>query len=117
MIDYNCITEVLDNLSGDLEADFLVGLFAAPVDQGNLNLVAGLQEFGDLAHLDRQVVGADLQAEAHLLHVERLGGLAVLLQLLGPLVIVLAPVNDLADWRIGVWRDLHQVEVAFLRYR
>lgn len=57
---------------------------------------------------------ADLEAETHLFHVERFGGLAVLLQLLGALVVVLAPVDDLAHRRCGVRGDFYQIKLALL---
>lgn len=115
LVDYYCITEVFDNFLGDFEADFFVGLLAAPVEQGYLDLMTGFEELRHLVHLDGQVVRADLEAETHLLHVQRLGAFAVLLQLLGALVIVLTPVNYLGDWRIGIRRDLHQIQLALLR--
>ncbi len=74
-----------------------------------------VEEFGNFAHLDRQIMRTDLEAEAHLLHVEGFGSFAVLLQLLGALVIVLAPVNNLSDWRIGIRGNFHQIQIALLR--
>lgn len=59
-------------------------------------------------------MGADLEPEAHLLHVQRLGSLAVFLQLLGALIIVLTPVDDFGNGRIGVWRNLNQIELLLL---
>ena len=93
----------------DLETDFFVGLFAATVDERNFDLMPGLQELGYLAHLDIQVVLADLEAKTHLFHVQGFGRLAVFLKLLGALVIVFTPVNYLTNRRIGVRRNLYQV--------
>lgn len=51
LVDYYCITEILDYLLGFLESDFLMGLFTASVEHGYLDLMAGFQEFSDLVHL------------------------------------------------------------------
>ena len=37
--------------------------------------------------------------------------------LLGLLVVIFAPVNDAGDWRIGVGRDLNEVEPSFFSGR
>ncbi len=47
LIDYYCITEIGDDLVGELKANFLVSLLATPVKDRNLHFVAGLQELGD----------------------------------------------------------------------
>ena len=64
--------------------------------------MTSLQKLGYLAHLDVQIVLANLETETHLLHIKRFGGLAVLLQLLGPLVVELTPIDNFANWRIGI---------------
>jgi hypothetical protein len=114
LIYYYCITEVLNYPLGDLETDFFVSLLATTVDQGNLNFVARFQKFGYLAHLDAEVMSADLEAETHLLQIECLGGLAVLLLLLGPLVVKLAPVDNLTYRRTSVGGDFYQVKSLVL---
>jgi hypothetical protein len=114
---YNyCITETFDNPLGDLEANFLVGLFATPIEEDNLDLMAGFQKFCDLAKFDLQVMGTDLESETHLFHIKRFGGFTVFLQLLSALVVVFAPVDNFADWRIGVGRDFNQIKITLLRY-
>ena len=112
LVDYYCITEILDHLLGFLETDFLMGLFTAPIEYGDLHFMARFQELADLAHLDSQVMIAYLQPEPHLFHIGRFGGLAVLLLLLGLLIVVLAPIDDLAHRRVGIGRYLYQVQVA-----
>ena len=72
--------------------------------------MSSVEELADLAQFDLQVVLADLESDPHLLHIERLGLLAVLLGLLGLLVVILAPVYDAGHWRFGSGRDLDEVE-------
>jgi hypothetical protein len=114
LVDYYCITEVFDYPLGDVEADFLMGLLASPVKQGDFDLVAGFDEFRYLAHLDIEIMLPDLKPEPDLFHIERFSGLTVLLQLLGALVIELAPIDDFANRRIGVRRNLYQIQTLLL---
>lgn len=65
--------------------------------------MAGLEKFRDLVHLDLEIMCANLESKPHLLHIKRLGCLAVLLLLFGALVVILTPIDDFANWRIGIW--------------
>jgi hypothetical protein len=115
LIYYYCTTEVGYDPFGQFETNLFVGLLASAVENRNLYLVSGSQKLGDFTHLDFQIVLADLQAKTHLFEFGGLGSLAVFLQLLGTLVIILTPVDDFADWRIGVGRDLDQIQIPLLR--
>jgi hypothetical protein len=115
LIYYYCITKVLDDLLGDGKADLFVGLLAPPVKEGDFDLVPGLQKFGDLIHFDLEIMGANFEPEAHLFKIQRFRRLAILLLLLSALVVKLSPIDNLANWRIRIWRNFYQVEVAFAR--
>jgi hypothetical protein len=58
-------------------------------------------------------VFADFQAKAHLLHLKSLSGFLVLVLLLGALIVVLAPVDNLGDRRVGVRGNLYQIQPLF----
>jgi hypothetical protein len=58
---------------------------------------------------------ANLETEAHLLHIKNLVVEAIFLSLLCLLVVKLAPVDYLADRRVGIWRNLDKVEFLLLR--
>ena len=57
---------------------------------------------------------ANLEAKTHLLYLEILSILLSLLKLLGPLIIVLSPVNNLGDWWVSIGGDLYQVQLSLL---
>jgi hypothetical protein len=76
--------------------------------------MSSFQKAGDLAQLDFQVVLADFQSKAHLLHFQSFGLLPVLLGLLRFLVIVFTPVNDAGDRRVGIGTDFYQVQSSLL---
>src|SRR4051794_11513774 len=89
-------------------------LLAASEHDGDLDLVAALEEALDVALLGLVVVRVDLQAQPHLLDDgERLvpPGLA---GLLGGLVLELPVVHELADRRPGHGSDLDEVELRVL---
>jgi hypothetical protein len=115
LFNYYYITKVGDDLLGDVEADLFVGLLTAPVKQHYFDLVSGFQKFAGPVELDFQIVGADFQPHSDLFHIQRLGRLAILLLLFSALVVKLAPVNDFGDRRIGVGRNLYQIQLFFLR--
>jgi hypothetical protein len=72
--------------------------------------MSSVEELADLAQFVVQIVASDLQADAHLLHIKRFGLGPVLLGLLGLLIIVFAPVDNAGDRRVGVGRDLDEIE-------
>ncbi len=94
-------------------AQFLVRHFAAPETQGDLHLVAVFQKLEDVAHLDFVVVGVRVGTELDFLDLDDLLLLAGLGFLLLSLVLELAIVHDLANRRVGVWRNFHQIQPGF----
>src|SRR5690606_34514181 len=82
--------------------------------QGHLDLVAILDEPDDVAKLDLVVTLVGPGAELHLLDLDDLLLRPRLVRSLLFLVLELAVVHDPADRRIGVRRDLHQVQTGFL---
>ena len=92
-----------------------MGHLAAAEHDRHLDLVARLEEALDVALLGVVVVLRDLRPELDLPDVDLLLVLARGLLLLDLLVLVLRVVQDAADGRLGVGRDLDQVEVALLR--
>ena len=81
----------------------------------DLHLVAFLEELEDLLHLRVIVVVVDVRTHLDLLDLLRLLLLALLVGLFLGLIFVAADVEELGDRRIGVGRDLDQVEADFLR--
>jgi hypothetical protein len=95
-------------------AHLRAGLLPAAEHDGDLDLVAALEEALDVALLGLVVVRVDLEAQPHLLDDgERLvpPGLA---GLLGGLVLELPVVHELADRRLGHGSDLDEVELRVL---
>ncbi len=91
-----------------------MGQLAAAEAQGDLHLVAFLEEAVHGLGLHVVVVAVDVGPELDLLDLDHLLTLARLGLLLLFLEPELAVVEDLADRRIGVRRDLDQVQPDFL---
>src|SRR6476646_1385533 len=81
---------------------------------GDLHLVAFLDELEDLLHLRVIVVVVDVRTHLDLLDLLRLLLLALLGGLLLGLVFVAADVEELRDRRVGVGRNLDQIEPDLL---
>ena len=93
-----------------LHAKILVRHLAAAEAQGDLHLVALLEEGLDGLHLHLVVVVIDVRAHLDLFDFDDLLLLAGLVGLLLQLVLVASEIDDLDDRRIGLSRDLHQVQ-------
>jgi len=87
-----------------------MGHFSSPIDYCNFNLVSSFQKLAGLLEFDVEVVGADLQPDANLLDLDRFSPAAAFILLFGALVVVFTPVDDFGDRRIGLRRNLDQVE-------
>src|SRR5207302_6717364 len=94
-----------------------VGHLAAAELHRHLDAVALIEELGGTPCLGAQVVGIDLDPEADLLEGLRLLLLLGFALALLDLVLVLAVVEDAADRRDRVRRDLHEVEALLLCQR
>lgn len=57
---------------------------------------------------------ADLETETHLLDFKRFGVAFTLLRLLGALIVIFAPINDLGYRRVSARRNLDQIKALFL---
>lgn len=114
LFDNDCVTEAGNNFICKFETEVFVGKFSPAEENRDFNFVADLQEFVDLTELDTHIVVADFQAQAHLLYIKRLGAAPVFLLLLGALVVVLAPVDNLGHGRVRVRRNLYKVEILLL---
>ena len=91
-----------------------MGHFAAAEPERDFDLVAFLEEPLHRAHLHLVVVVVDHRAELDLLDLDDLlllAGFGLLLLLLEP---ILAVIQDLADRRRGVGRNLDQIEPGLL---
>src|SRR5262245_55479967 len=88
---------------------------ASPETQGDLDLVALLEEPDDRAHFHLIVVNIDVGPHLDLLDLDGALFLARLGGLLLRLVFVFAEIEDLAHRRFGIGRDLDQVETGFRR--
>jgi hypothetical protein len=97
-----------------LHAQLGVRHFTTAEAQGDLHLVAFFEEAGHGLGLHLVVVDVDVRAELDLLELDHLLPLARLVLLLLLLELELAIVQDLADGRIGVRNDFHQVQASFL---
>ena len=99
--------------SQDLHAELGVGHLPTTEHDRELDLVALAEEAHHVLHLRRVVVLVDLGPELHLLD-DDVRGLA--LRLPAPLLLLVdvpAVVHDPTDRRVGVGRDLDQVELLF----
>ena len=85
--------------------------FAAPEEQGDLDLMARLKEFAGPPQFDVHIVLTDFEPHTDLLDVLHLSVAAVTLLLLGALVIVFTPIDDLDDRLFGIGGYLHQIEL------
>jgi hypothetical protein len=56
-------------------------------------------------------VVANLEPEAHLLHIKHFSVSLVNLLLLRFLVVIFAPVDNLDYWWVGIWRYLNQIQL------
>ena len=102
------------DLLEDVHGQMLMRHLAAAEAHGDLDLVALVEEFADLAHLDVVVVVVDAGAHLDLLDLDHplllAGGVGLLLRL----VLELAVVEDLADRRRRGRSDLDEVQAGFL---
>ena len=89
-----------------------MGHFTAAKSQGNLDLVAFLEEPAHRAHLNVVVVIVDAGAHLDLLQLDHFLVLAGFGGFLLFLVFEFAVVHDFADRRVRVRRNLHQVDAG-----
>ena len=100
--------EVVAHALNDLEAEFLVRHLAAAELELNFHLVPLVEEILGMADFREVVVRVDVYAEFDFLHLAN--RMLFVLLLLGEVVAELAEIDDTADGRLGVRRDLHEVE-------
>src|SRR5262249_22776169 len=112
LLDHGDVLQVLGDAGEDGLPDFAVGDLAAPEHHGAAGLVALFQELADGLGLEAVVVLFRLGPRLHFLELHHRLLLLRLAGLLLRLVLELAVVHDLADWRLGHRRDLDQVEAV-----
>ena len=112
LLDGREIAEVLVEAVEQRPAALRVGLLATAEHDRHLDLVLLVEEALDVALLGLVVVVGDLRAQLDLADVDLLLVLARLLGLLLLLVLVLRVVEQAADRRARVRRDLDQVEIG-----
>src|SRR5213083_1204746 len=105
----------LHHLLQHLPAELGVRHLAALEADGDLGLVTLLQEPAHVLELELEVVSLGLGAHLHFLDLDRRLLLARLLQPARLRVLVLAEVHDAADGRLGLRRDLDEVELLGAR--
>ena len=110
------IVRLLTEAGEDPVSDVAVHVLAAPENDRRLHLLSFGEETDDIVLLELVIVLVGLGAELHLLDLDDLLLLLRLLGLLVELVTVLAVVQDAADGRDRVGRNLHQVEPALERH-
>ena len=111
-----CGTELLGELIEQSLAQVRVGHLAAAEEDGELDLVPGVEELRGLSSLGLQVVVVDLRPDADFFQLDDVLMLAGLALLAALFVAVLAVVHEPADRRHGIWRNLDQVEPALARH-
>src|SRR5579863_1454637 len=94
-------------------ADFLVRHFAATVKNHGANFVAFTQESNNLVLANLKIMFRSGRPELHFFQRRATAALALLMRLLTLLIEKLAVIGDLANWRIGGGRNLHQVQSLF----
>ena len=105
-----CVFGVFGDTLQQLAAQVLVRHFAAPETQGDFDLVAVLKKLEDIAHLDFIVVRIRVRTELDLFDLDDLLRLAGFGFAFLRFVFEFAEIHDLADGRIGVWRNFHQIK-------
>src|SRR4029078_446685 len=98
----------------DLGAQILMHHLAAAETPGDLHLVAFLEKSLHRAHLPLVVMVVDAWPHLHFLDLDYLLLAARVVRFLLLLVLELAEIADLAQRRIGIRRDLDQIELRFL---
>src|SRR6201996_3288208 len=116
LLDLGELGDIGLDLVEQLGADFLVGHFAAPVAQGDLDLVAFLEEALHCPHLHVIVVIVDHRPQLDLLDLDDLLFLAGLRGLLLRGIFELPVVHNLANGRTGVRRNLDEIHAGFERH-
>ncbi len=89
--------------------------FAATEAHRDLDLVPLLEELEDLLHLRVIIVVVDVRTHLDLFDFLRLLALALLRRLFLRFIFVAADIEELGDRRVGVGRNLDEVESNFLR--
>ena len=102
----------LDTLE-QLQSELLVGHFAAPESQSDLGLVSAGQKPNQIPELDLVVTLLCAGPELNFLDVDLLLLAARRLCLLVLLEHELTVVHDAADWRLGIRRNLDQIQTQF----
>ena len=113
-LDLGDLGRLVANPLEKLHAEMLVRHFAATEAERQLDLVALFEEALDGLHLDLVIVVIDGGAHLDLFDLDDLLVLASLVGLLLGLIFEAAEIKDLADRRLGIRRDLDEVEACFL---
>lgn len=102
--------QIFDHPRDDFHPQFLVGIFASAVLEGDLHFITFVEEFADVTQLGLKVVLIHAGVELDFLDLLPDLRLARLFALDAFLIAELAEVHDLADWRIRIRGDLDQIE-------
>ncbi len=105
--------EILFDLLHQLKAHFLMRHLASTELELNADLVTIEKEVFGMSDLDEVIVGVDAHAELHLLQLAGLVLLEGFLLVLLLNVFVFAVIDNLADGRVDVGRDLDEVQALF----
>ena len=116
LLDFGLLLKVALDAAEQLHAQFLVRHFAAPEAQGDFHLVAFFQESLHAAHFHIVIVIVDIGAQLDFLDLDNLLLLARFVLALLFLVLVLADIEDFANRRLRIRRDLHQVQARFVGF-
>ena len=93
-----------------LGTQFLMGHFPPAKPQGNLHLVASVDEFADIAHLHLIIMFVDIGAEFDFLDVNDLLPLFGFIGALLGLILEFTVIKDLAYRRVNIRLDLYQIK-------
>ena len=112
-LDGTDILHPLSEIAHDLEALVHISDFTASEHDGDLGFIAVFQELPDIAKLILKIMHIGLRAKLHFLHLDDRLLFTSLMFFLLFLVFKLTVIANLANGRLSVRRDLHEVQ-AFL---
>ena len=113
LLNVACLGALLSEALQQIQTDGRMGDFTAAEADGNLDLVAALEETAGVADLDVQIVNVDAGGQSDLLDLDNALILAGFLLALGLLKAVLAVIHDAANRGLCLRSDLYKIHALF----
>ena len=111
-VDDDFAAKLFDDAIHQVGADFFVGHFATAEDNHDFYPIAIFEELEDFAAFNIEVILPNLQTKSNLLEFRAFGVLLSASLLLHLLVLIFAPVDNLNDGWVGVWRYFDQIQTS-----